>query len=672
MDSRENAKHFEKTHNLRLGPPRNKIISRTAILSWILVIGTLGIFVLINIPYQKKAIEESMISEARSIAASIDQVTATAIVSEDYGVVVEHCLRVVKESPSILYVVITRKDGFSLTNTKKEWKQTQLGSFWNPTDNRSTSNQFLQTDLIPETAFHHSYPFQYSGIDWGWIHIGLSLKKYNADVHNLYLRTLWLAVFCILLAMIPSLIFARRLSRPIHHLDSVTQRVAAGDLAVRAEVTTGDELERLAQSFNRMTEAMQKSQNELLSSREYTNNIITSMNDTLIVLDPLGRIKTVNRAACKLLDYPEEELIGSSIQKILAPNGDHPSSSSAFHELQRNNGLVNFETVYWSKKNQKTPVLFSGAVMRGNDGRIDGWVCVGLDITERKRAEDELRQAKNIAEQANRAKSEFLANMSHELRTPLNAIIGFSEILIDRQCGDLNEMQEEYLKDVHQSSRHLLSLINDILDLSKVEAGKMELELAEVRLKSLLINSLVMIKERALKHSIQVRMEEDGLPASVRADERKIKQVLFNLLSNAVKFTPDGGTITLQARPLVRTDGHWMGFDRQEVLLPGEATRQMDGRKDWILISVQDSGIGILPQDLERIFKPFEQADNSASRRFQGTGLGLSLTKQLVELHGGSIWGASEGAGKGSKFSFVIPVDPGPGPERNHDPGEIK
>ncbi len=672
MDPRGITKDLEKPCNISLGPTRSKIIFRTAILSWILVIGTLGIFVLINIPYQKKAIEESMISEARSIAASIARVTATAIVSKDYGAVVEHCLRVVKESPSLLYVVVTRHDGFSLTHTKKEWKQTQLGAFWNPADHRSASNQFLQSDLISEPAFHHSHPLQYSGIDWGWIHIGLSQKKYNADVRNLYIRTLWLAIFCIFLAMIPSLIFARKLSRPIHHLDSVTQRVATGDLAVRANVTTGDELERLAQSFNRMTEAMQKSRDELLSSRENTNNIIGSMNDTLIVIDPSGTIKTLNRAASKLLGYSEEELLGSSIQKILVSNRDHPSSASVLQVLKQNNGLANIETAYWSKENQRIPVLFSAAVMRGNDDKAEGWVCVALDITERKKAEDELRQAKNAAEQANRAKSEFLANMSHELRTPLNAIIGFSEILIDRQGGDLNQLQEEYLRDIHQSSRHLLALINDILDLSKVEAGKMELELAEVSLKPLLANSLVMIRERALKHAIQLHFEEEeGLPPTIRADERKIKQALFNLLSNAVKFTPEQGIICLQARTLSRINGHWVGSDKQVVALPLEANPEGDGKIDYLWISVADSGVGILPQDWKRIFAPFEQADNSASRRYQGTGLGLPLTKRLVELHGGRIWGESEGAGKGSTFSFVIPVDPRPGNAKNPNPRGI-
>ena len=278
-----------------------------------------------------------------------------------------------------------------------------------------------------------------------------------------------------------------------------------------------------------------------------------------------------------------------------------------------------------------------------------------LEARVRERTED-LVKAKDAAEAASRAKSEFLANMSHELRTPLNHIIGFTELVLDKQCGNLNEKQGEYLNDALQSSRHLLSLINDILDLSKVEAGKLELNLAEIPLRMLLEGSLNMVKEKALKHRIRLLTDMDGIPEVIQADERKLKQILYNLLSNAVKFTPDGGSVVLSARYLLKKEGHWMTRNGQRSVLPLEVREDGKRPADLIYISVQDTGIGIKGEDLQRIFDPFEQADNSASRRYQGTGLGLSLTKRLVELHGGRIWAESEGEGKGSKFILLIPV----------------
>ena len=251
------------------------------------------------------------------------------------------------------------------------------------------------------------------------------------------------------------------------------------------------------------------------------------------------------------------------------------------------------------------------------------------EIGERKRAEIELQQAKEVVEAASRSKSEFLANMSHELRTPLNHIIGFTELVVDKNFGELTPQQEEFLGDVLQSSRHLLSLINDVLDLSKIEAGKMELECSAIPLREVLENSLMMVKEKALKRRLKLSTLFNDIPSTLWADERKVKQILYNLLSNAVKFTPEGGTVQLEARNL-----NGQGME----------------------IAVRDSGIGLKETDLERIFRPFEQGDNSAGRKYQGTGLGLSLTKRMVEMHGGRIWAHSGGEGKGSAFTFILPA----------------
>jgi len=238
---------------------------------------------------------------------------------------------------------------------------------------------------------------------------------------------------------------------------------------------------------------------------------------------------------------------------------------------------------------------------------------------------NEIQEKSRELEVANRHKSEFLANMSHELRTPLNAIIGFSEVLLERIFGDVNEKQTEYLEDVLSSGKHLLGLINDILDLSKIEAGRMELDVSTFSVAAAVDSGLTIVRERATRHGITVRaVLPKDLPA-IEADERKVKQVLYNLLSNAVKFTPDGGGIEVTA---AREDGS-------------------------VRIAVRDTGIGIAPDDQTKIFEEFRQVGRERSR--EGTGLGLTLTKRFVELHGGAITVQST-PGKGSTFSFTLPI----------------
>jgi len=434
----------------------------------------------------------------------------------------------------------------------------------------------------------------------------------------------------------------------------MTRQIAAGDLSARAEISTNDEIKDLAVSFNKMTEELERT----TVSRDYIVSIISNMNDTLIVTSEEGIIEMTNKAGLDLLGYEEQELIGQHATFVLSEEAEHGKDKD-LADILRKGSVRNIEKTCRSKDGREIPILFSGSIMRDEKDRIQGIICVILDISDRKRIEQEMRKAKEAAEAANKAKSEFLANMSHELRTPLNHIIGFTELVVDKNFGDLNEVQEEYLNDALIGSKHLLSLINDILDLSKVAAGKLELEPTDFNPKMILESSLIMIKEKAMKHNIRLSTHIDGIPETITADERKFKQVLYNLLSNAVKFTPDGGKVNLEARMvdcIIRKGRRRGDPKRLQVIKDRVKVEHVHNRgsKKCLQISVSDTGIGIKPEDQEHIFNPFDQVENSASRRFQGTGLGLSLTKQLVELHDGRIWVESDGEGKGSRFNFII------------------
>jgi signal transduction histidine kinase len=239
----------------------------------------------------------------------------------------------------------------------------------------------------------------------------------------------------------------------------------------------------------------------------------------------------------------------------------------------------------------------------------------------------ELRRLYSELEATSRHKSEFLASMSHELRTPLNAIIGFSQVLQQKLFGDVNAKQEEYLQDILSSGNHLLSLINDVLDLSKVEAGQVELDVTELSLRESLERGVVMVREKAATGGIRLSLDVADDVDVVCGDERRLRQVVFNLLSNAVKFTPPGGTVSVAAERIGRD----------------------------VCVSVTDTGSGIAPEDQERIFEEFQQTDAGAAQR-EGTGLGLTLSKRLIELHGGRMW-VESALGKGSRFAFTLPAE---------------
>ncbi|WP_292564842.1 response regulator [Methylomonas sp.] len=368
-------------------------------------------------------------------------------------------------------------------------------------------------------------------------------------------------------------------------------------------------------------------------------------------LDADGRFVSINDTHLVWLGYRREEIVNKMrFVDLLSPSSQNLFWRE-FPTFKSKGSVSDLEFEMIRRDGSILPVLLNATAVLDQDGHYLSSRSTLHDITDRKRAEEALRQAKEAAEQTTRIKSEFLANMSHELRTPLNAIIGFSEVLKDGLIGDLSAEQQEYVSDIFGSGQHLLSLINDILDLSKIEAGKMTLDLEPLNIDLLLNNSLSIIKEKAAAHRIQLYSDLGHGLGNVTVDARKVKQIVYNLLSNAVKFTPAGGSVTLKAGKVGRyAIENWRATETTSLRMPLPANEC----KEFLEITVEDSGIGIAAEDAPRLFHAFSQLDSSLSRQAEGTGLGLLLVLKLANLHGGSMALASK-AGLGSRFIVWLP-----------------
>jgi PAS domain S-box-containing protein len=359
---------------------------------------------------------------------------------------------------------------------------------------------------------------------------------------------------------------------------------------------------------------------KLRRANELQQQLLATAATAIFTVNSDKTITGVNDEFCRITGFKAEDVTGKHCHQLF---GDECATGCVLHSPGPTNNVVRNQCSLRAKDGHILTVLRNAAVMVDDRGVTVGGIESFIDVTD-------LIQARMVAEKASRAKTDFLTNMSHELRTPLNVIIGFSELLLDRSPGELNYEQSLYLQDVLDSGRHLLDIINGILDLAKVEAGKMELELSELEVARLIGHSLMMVREKAMKHglSLYVDIDKDVQDMEIQADEVKLKQIMYNLLSNAAKFTPDGGAISVS----VRKEG------------------------DQIRVSVSDTGVGLRADDHERIFEMFAQVDSSYTRREPGSGLGLALTRNLVHLHGGRIWVESEGECRGSAFHFTIPI----------------
>ncbi|GAC1483381.1 MAG: hypothetical protein NVS1B5_02500 [Gemmatimonadaceae bacterium] len=397
-------------------------------------------------------------------------------------------------------------------------------------------------------------------------------------------------------------------------------------------------------------EERKKLDQRLRDQHFYTRSLIESNIDAIMTTDPRGIITDVNKQMEALTGCTRDELIGAPFKNYFT---DPNRAEAAINRVLSEGNVTNYELTARARDGTLTVVSYNATTFHDRDRRLQGVFASARNMTELKRIEQALQQKNVELEEASRMKSEFLANMSHELRTPLNAIIGFSEVLRDGLMGEMTDQQRRFIGDIFSSGQHLLSLINDILDLSKVEAGKMMLDIESVQLSSLFANSLSIIREKAASRRVQLAIDALKDVDSIQADARKVKQIVYNLLSNAVKFATEGGQVTLHASRVPRAEVGQLSVSGVGRSLPLEDSEFAE----FLKISVTDTGIGISQEGLDRLFTPFSQIDSSLSRKFEGTGLGLAMVKLLTELHGGAV-AAESTVGQGSCFTVWLPFRP--------------
>ncbi|MCU0573587.1 MAG: response regulator [Syntrophobacteraceae bacterium] len=647
------------------------IMLRTALLSWLVAIVTLLIFVIVIIPEQKRTFLQNLESKAHGVTVSLRDVAAGAVVNEDYSSVVDYCVQMLSGDKNLDYLVITRNDGFSMIHERAGWRsEPDMAMEWRPAK-REIRSGIGVVPFFQRRVFYYSKPFDYSGIQWGWIHVGLSLDGYDRSVTSVHQRTGILAVLCIALSLAASVIYAKRLVKPILSLQSVVQKVAGGELSARASIEGNDEIGSLARSVNSMTEALLQRDRILETVRFAAQQFLSTTNWEAVIEDILAKIgqaaqvsriflienrrdangSMLGRMRFEWLAEGIEATVDSPIRQSFAWHGwGLDARAHAFegneilkahsHELGEAERLM--VEPYGVKSLLCIPIRVQnswwGVFCLEECTRERNWTDAEMDslraaadmlgaTIERHRTQDALLMAKEAAEAASQAKSQFLANMSHEIRTPITGVIGMLHLL---HRMDLDRKQGRYVANALFSAEALMNVIGNVLDFSKIEAGRMELEEHPFSVPGIVDSTVRMFAEGAERKGIEIAYRlDDSLPEELMGDPTRLRQVLVNLVGNAVKFTENGEVIVS------------CGIED----LSDEAA--------VVRFEVRDSGCGIEREQQALIFDAFSQADSSMSRVHGGTGLGLAISRQLCELMGGAIGVESE-PGRGAIFWFTV------------------
>lgn len=469
----------------------------------------------------------------------------------------------------------------------------------------------------------------------GVLHVGFDETATQAQISTAYLRGLLFVAAYLLVTLALGLLFMPRLSRSLEMLRAAAHKIAGGDDSESLMVPAGSaEFTDLARDLEAMRQGLVAQRREIAAREAYTRAVMDNMGDAMVVLNEAYRITSFNPAAERLFQVSAKDMLGQPFGNLFDKSLHESVSLRLEHLLTTGHAYFDNESRFdWiGARSDGTFIpmdVSAGQMALHGERRL---ICNIRDVTVRKRAEEAILKAHHEAHVANRAKSEFLSNMSHELRTPLNAIIGYSELVLEIEVADHREEAAEDIKKVLSAAHHLLSLINDVLDLSKIEAGRMDLFMEEFDGKALVDDLTSTINPLMLANGNRFTVECARDVGVVKSDMTRVRQIILNLLSNAAKFT-DHGDVWFRA---------WVANESGQ---------------DWLMFSIKDTGIGIPVEQQHKLFTDFIQADSSVSRTYGGTGLGLAISKRFCEMLGGSITLDSQ-PGVGSTFTVRLPVNP--------------
>ncbi|WP_371325090.1 response regulator [Dechloromonas sp. ZY10] len=614
---------------------------RRQLVAWIALVMalTMSLFVVLLTERQQNFLLEQKISQARALTHSLASVAGPWLKARDV-LGLQELLDAQKAYSELRYAVIVDLEGRVLAHTDASYRGRYLADL----PERVDGYLLAQTGELVD----YLHPVSFSGQHVGWVRLGLGQAEARQELHNLRQGALLYALLSLGLVVLIVVVLVQRVTRKLYAIEDVVGRVRGGDMNCRVEVVGDDEAARLALAFNDMLERLSERARELRDmhrvvqmSEARFRSIFERSNTGIVFADASGMLIDFNPAFSQMMrGYTPAELHQLNLAQLSHPN-DREREHGYFREiLAGTRDDYRIEKRYCLRDGEVLWVDLAVSALRDEAGTPLYFVGVVVDVSHRKHAEEGLIEAKQAAEAANRAKSEFLANMSHEIRTPMNAIIGLSRLVLD---SPLSPQQRDYLGKAHDSARALLVILNDILDYSKIEAGRLDVEYQPFVLDHVLQRVADLFSAQLEEKGLELFFSiAPGMPQDLIGDATRLTQVLVNLVGNAVKFTERGEI---------------------ELAVSGECDRD-DSLQ--LQVSVRDTGIGLSAEQSESLFQPFTQADSSTTRKHGGTGLGLAISRRLVHLMGGEI-SVNSILGAGATFSFHVRVGVAAGAARPAD-----